>query len=138
MRNLNVPPEILKAIGQQARNEMPNEACGYLAGEIGDDGSRKAVKILPLTNTDASPEHFTMDPEEQFTAMKTARNDGLSLVAVYHSHPESPARMSLEDIRLANDTEMVHVIYSVPDDELKGFTVNRDKVVSPYPTVIKK
>jgi len=34
-------------------------------------------------------------------------------VAVYHSHPATPARPSLEDLRLAHDPKMVYVIVSL-------------------------
>lgn len=137
MRSLIIPSELLEAIRQQALEEMPNEACGYLAGTILPNGSRKAFMRIPMTNTDASPEHFAMSPKEQFAAVKTARDAGHSLISVYHSHPETPARMSLEDIRLANDTDTVYLIYSVPDDEIKGFTVNQSKIFSLYPVEVR-
>ena len=74
---------------------------------------------------------------EQFAAVKKARDAGLRLLSVYHSHPETPARMSDEDIRLANDTGTVYLIYSVSDDQVKGFTIDRDKDVSPFPVEIQ-
>jgi len=52
-------------------------------------------------------------------------------VAVYHSHPVTPARMSAEDIRLANDPTMVYLIYSLASNELKGFSVDEGKNVQP-------
>ncbi len=112
-------------IAAQARAEAPNEACGYVVGTGGH-----AELLIPMRNVDASPEHFSFDPREQFAAVKQARTAGLDLIAVYHSHPATPARMSQEDIRLANDTSVVYLIYSLVDDRLKGFRVGRDKVVS--------
>ncbi|MEC9236446.1 MAG: SIS domain-containing protein, partial [Pseudomonadota bacterium] len=38
--------------------------------------------------------------KEQFKVLKESRAAGLQLLSVYHSHPESPARLSLEDLRL--------------------------------------
>lgn len=128
---------ILEAIKAQALKEMPNEACGYLAGKVLDDGTLSAHERIPMTNIDASPDHFSFAPKEQFSAVKQARDSGLSLISVYHSHPETPARMSEEDIRLANDTETVYLIYSVATDDIKGFTINREKVVSDYPVEIR-
>jgi len=133
MSAIVVPKALVASIREQALAEMPNEACGYLAGEVSADGSLTAVERLPMTNADASPEHFSFDPKEQFAAMKAARESGLRLISVYHSHPETPARMSDEDIRLANDTGTVYLIYSVRDDVIKGFTIDRDKTVSPFP-----
>lgn len=122
---LRIPEEIVAAIAGQARAEAPNEACGYLAGREGEIHDR-----YPLTNVDASPTHFMLDPQEQFDAVKQAREAGLELPAVYHSHPETPARMSDEDIRLANDPNTIYVIYSLADDEIKAFRVDREKNVS--------
>jgi len=86
-----------------------------------------------MTNTDASNEHFTMEPREQFTVAKALRAAGLEMLAVYHSHPESPARPSEEDIRLALTPDISHVIISLLDKErpvLKSFKIT-DGVVTP-------
>lgn len=124
------------AIREQALREMPNEACGYLSGRHAGDGSLISMARIPLTNIDASPEHFSLDPKEQFAAVKQAREKGQNLIAVYHSHPETPARMSDEDIRLANDPNTVYIIYSVSENQIKGFKVSRDKDVIPFPVEI--
>jgi proteasome lid subunit RPN8/RPN11 len=62
---------------------------------------------------DQSRVHFSFDPGEQFATVKKSRNDGLKVLAVYHSHPETPARPSEEDIRLAFDSEISYVIVSL-------------------------
>ena len=123
--------EILARIIEQARAEAPNEACGYLAGQGG-----RAKLAIPMRNVDASPEHYSFDPGEQFAAVKEARAEGLDLIAVYHSHPATPARMSAEDIRLANDASVVYLIYSLANEQLKGFRVSREKVVSEVPVEV--
>ncbi len=116
--------DILAEIAAQAESEAPNEACGYLAGRDG-----VALERYPMTNADASPEHFSFEPREQFVALKRAREAGFELIAVYHSHPATPARMSDEDVRLANDPDTIYLIYSTPEDRIRGFTVTRDKRV---------
>ncbi|AEJ61942.1 Mov34/MPN/PAD-1 family protein [Spirochaeta thermophila DSM 6578] len=119
---------LIEEIVRHAREEAPIEACGYVAG-VGDETRR----IFRLTNADASPEHFSFIPEEQFVALKAARKEGLSLIGVYHSHPATPARMSEEDIRLANDTEMRYLIYSVAEGVLRCFRVDEEKRVTEEP-----
>jgi proteasome lid subunit RPN8/RPN11 len=66
-----------------------------------------------MTNTDKSNEHFMMDPAEQFAVIKEMRAKGLEMLAIYHSHPESPARPSAEDIRLALTPNVSYVIVSL-------------------------
>jgi proteasome lid subunit RPN8/RPN11 len=128
---MTLTQEMLEQIAAQARAEAPDEACGYVVG-AGDAGKF----LIPMRNVDASPEHFSFDPREQFAAARQARAAGLDLVAVYHSHPATPARMSREDIRLANDPGVVYLIYSLATGELKGFRVSRDKVVSEAPVQV--
>lgn len=125
---IDIPKTIIDEIRRQALAEAPNEACGYLAGLDGQVRYR-----IEMTNVDASPEHFSFDPSEQFGASRTARKDGLELVAVYHSHPETPARMSAEDIRLANDTRIIYVIMSLAENRTKAFKIGDDKTVHEVP-----
>lgn len=115
---LKITQNVRDAMVHLAISESPIEACGYLAGTAGE-----ARLFIPMTNSDHSPEHFSFAPEEQFRALKQARKAGLQLMAVFHSHPASPARMSAEDIRLANDPEIVYIIVSLLNNEpvIRGF-----------------
>lgn len=131
MSGLVIPERIITRIEAQAREEAPNEACGYLRGIEG-----QVRGMIRMTNVDASPEHFSLDPSEQFAAVREARENGEGLLAVYHSHPETPARMSAEDIRLANDTSIVYVIHSLATGDTRAFTVDREKNVSDVPLSI--
>ncbi|ADH85573.1 M67 family metallopeptidase [Desulfurivibrio alkaliphilus] len=122
---LEIEEKVLAAILEHGRREMPNEACGYLAAKNGVVGCH-----LELTNQDAAPDHFTMDPAEQFAAMRKMREEGLQMAAVYHTHPETPARPSEEDIRLAHDPAMVYVIVSLLTgvEPIRAFRINRGEV----------
>ncbi|MDO4344880.1 MAG: M67 family metallopeptidase [Eubacteriales bacterium] len=100
--------EMIRYAGEQ----LPNEACGLLAGS--DQGGERIIeKIYYLTNTDASNEHFSMDPREQLQAVKDMRARGLRPVGNWHSHPESPSRPSKEDKRLAYDPKASYLILSL-------------------------
>lgn len=78
-----------------------------------------------MTNTDHSPEHFSFDPAEQFSAIRYARQEGLDVVANWHSHPETPSRPSEEDIRLAYDPNILYLILSLATGTpvLNGFRI---------------
>jgi proteasome lid subunit RPN8/RPN11 len=121
---LNLTPELYALILAHARAGLPNEACGLFAGEI--SGEEKTVKaVYCLKNSDESPEHFSMAPEEQFRAVGDLRKKGLVLLGNFHSHPASPARPSEEDIRLAFDPALSYLIVSLKDAEpvLKSFLI---------------
>ncbi len=97
-----------------AVSELPNEACGLIAGT--KQGSDKQIKkVYLLTNTDHSNEHFSLDPKEQLAAVKDMRANGLVPLGNWHSHPESPSRPSDEDKRLAFDSTASYLILSLMD-----------------------
>ncbi|MDR2450924.1 MAG: M67 family metallopeptidase [Candidatus Accumulibacter sp.] len=123
---LRIPRSILDAVIAHARRGLPNEACGYLAGKVCSAGGAAEIAAhFPLTNVDASPEHFGFDPAEQFAALRQAGGLGLKLAACYHSHPATPARPSAEDIRLAYDPGISYVIVSLAAEapEVKSFRI---------------
>ncbi len=106
-------------------SELPNEACGLIAGRI-KEGDKIIEKVYLLSNADHSPEHFSMEPQEQFTAVKDMRKNGLVLLGNFHSHPASPARPSQEDIRLAFAPDYSYLILSLMEQEnpsLKSFKI---------------
>lgn len=117
---------------KHCKDGLPNESCGLLAGTV--EGEVKTVtKIYLLTNIDASNEHFSMDPKEQFAALKDARANGVEIIGNFHSHPESPSRPSEEDKRLAYDPNIEYLILSLQEADhpvLKAFGIDKDKNVT--------
>ena len=126
MPGIEIPEHVLDAMIAQARAEAPVEACGILAGT----GAR-VEKLYTMTNADGSSDHFMMLPEEQFAVVKKMRSAGLKMLAIYHSHPQTPARPSQEDIRLALTPDVIHVILSLQDTArpvVKGFRIDSGRV----------
>ena len=111
-----------------AKSELPNEACGLIAGEI--SGEDKLIKkVYLLTNIDRSNEHFSLDPKEQLSAIKDMRANNLVPLGNWHSHPESRSRPSDEDKRLAYDSKASYMILSLMDFEnpvLNSFKIQGD------------
>jgi len=126
---MKISKGILEMIYEQAEEEAPLEACGYLAGKEGVITSR-----YKMTNVDKSETHFSLDPKEQFQVAKSVRANGSDLIAVYHSHPASPARPSEEDIRLAHDSSIIYVIVSLENENrtCAAFTI-KNGIVTPEP-----
>jgi len=117
----------------QAKALAPIEACGILAGK-----DNKAEKLFEMTNADNRSDHFMMKPKEQFAVVKDIRSAGLEMLAIYHSHPETPARPSAEDIRLALTPDVIYVIVSLQDVKapaVKGLLIE-DGTVTEVPVKI--
>lgn len=119
---------------EQARREAPIEACGYLLGT----DKEHATYNYAMTNVDHAEEHFTLDPKEQFAAIKYARQNAMKVVGNWHSHPVSPSRPSQEDIRLAYDPTILYFILSLASEEpvLNAFRIQQGEVEKLPVTII--
>lgn len=127
MNRLKIPASIFRQMLEHSNAQLPFEACGILAGSRG-----RVEKFYPMTNADRSPAHFMMEPREQFAAAKDIRLRGLEMLAIYHSHPDSPAGLSAEDIRLALTPDVTYLVLSLgtPDSPvLKGFKLRDSRVI---------
>ena len=111
-----------------AVKELPDEACGLIAGTV-EGGDKEIKKVYLLTNIDHSNEHFSLDPKEQLETIKDMRKNGFVSLGNWHSHPESPSRPSEEDKRLAFDSKASYMILSLMDREnpvLNSFKITGD------------
>ncbi|WP_303297813.1 M67 family metallopeptidase [Mitsuokella multacida] len=121
------------AMVRHARETAPIEDCGLIGGRIDEATGEKFVeKVFFLTNTDHSEEHFSLDPKEQFAAVKELRAQGLDLLGNWHSHPASPSRPSEEDKCLAYDSRASYFILSLNGGEpvLNSFHIEKQTDVS--------
>lgn len=126
MLKLEIPNRIFEDMLEQARAEAPIECCGILAGRDG-----RAEKLYKMSNAEHRRDRYMMAPEQQFAAVKDMRAGDLDMLAVYHSHPETPARPSAEDIRLALTPNVVYVILSLLGDNgpaVKGFQIENGAI----------
>ncbi len=123
---MKITQEIVDAVFRHAKKDAPIEVCGYLAGK-----EDEVTKCFPMTNIDNSKEHFSFDPKEQFKVLKDARAKGFEVLAVYHSHPATPARPSKEDIKLAYDPTISYVIVSLAgkQETIKSFKIQDGTVI---------
>lgn len=134
MMGLEIPREILEQIIEQARAEAPIEACGILAGK-----GKRVERLYKMTNVDNSRDHFMMEPREQFSIVKEMRSAGLAMLAIYHSHPASPARPSAEDIRLALTPDVAYVIVSLKSEKpvAKAFQIEDGSLTEIALSIVK-
>ncbi len=125
---LKIPKRIYDDIIAHSREGFPLEICGILGGRDG-----VVSEIYRMTNTDQSNEHFMMDAKEQFAVVKELRAKGLAMLAIYHSHPETPARPSEEDIRLALTPDVSYLIVSLAEQatpDIRSYLISRGCVTA--------
>ena len=92
-----------------ARDEAPNECCGYLRM---DDG--RVDEVFRAHNDRQSPYGYDMDFKSKLAANEV-EDEGYGL-GIYHSHPRSPAEPSQTDINLAASWEWLYLIISLKEE----------------------
>ncbi|MEK6679522.1 MAG: M67 family metallopeptidase [Nitrospirota bacterium] len=123
---LTIPKHFIDDIIIHAEAEAPLECCGILAGK-----DETVTHIYKMKNTEDDPDKYFMEPKEQFAVIKDMRVKGIDMLAIYHSHPHSPARPSGVDINLAYYPDAVYIIISLMDiakPVIKGFLIKEGKV----------
>lgn len=120
-----IPKTIVDEMMAHAQAEAPNECCGLLSGKEGVVSEIDKIGNLPSDNPaivdlKVPPDRrfrYVMDPKEQLEAFKKMRKNGTELLAIYHSHPHSPAYPSATDVRLAFYTDVYYIIISLEKEK---------------------
>jgi [CysO sulfur-carrier protein]-S-L-cysteine hydrolase len=112
----------------QARREAPNETCGLIGGK--DD---RALQIYPLRNVDDNPRiRYLAEPLELLHAIRDVEEaHDWQVLAIYHSHPASPAYPSPTDVERAFYPDAVYVLISLMNPELaqvRGFQIKEEQI----------
>ena len=85
---LAISSEVVKAINAHVEKAYPEEGAGFL---IGVKGEVKEILSLPNAREDeARHNRFLITPEDYLKAELKADSLGLSLIGVFHSHPDCP------------------------------------------------
>lgn len=74
-------------------------------------GSVFTIQALhPARNLSADPEKFQINPADQFTAARKARQNGRAIIGCYHSHPGGQPRPSAADLAGAGEDNFLWLI----------------------------
>jgi proteasome lid subunit RPN8/RPN11 len=111
---LHLTPNQLHQLAHQAITQYPQECCGLIIGKI-DQNSRITQQIWPTANswtidselefldenqpksTHSPRDRFAIDPRDLLLAQRSARDRHLTIIGIYHSHPDHPAVPSERD-----------------------------------------
>ncbi len=111
--SLVIPDEIRAGMVAHAEWAHPHEACGLLAG-----GGDVIEMVFCLSNRDASPSRYTIDPHEHYGAMRYAESRGWDIVGAWHSHPNGDAVLSSIDLAESPGGDWITVV--VGNGQLSG------------------
>jgi len=98
---LDISEEALKVMKEHAEEAYPNECCGFFYGV--EDGKRNIEEARRVTNSKEGDQRrrFEVSPRDYMQAELYGEKSGKTLLGVYHSHPDHPARPSEHDLKQA-------------------------------------
>lgn len=99
---LTITPAIRAHIEAHAAETYPHECCGVIVGRV-DGESRVGVQAHRTgnLNTERAHDRFELDPRDYMLIDRQAREAGLDIIGIYHSHPDHPALPSETDLAAA-------------------------------------
>ena len=113
---------------------FPNEACGLLAGKEG-----RPVRFFPMTNRDASPVTYRLDPKEQLRVFDEMDEEGWDLLGIFHTHTHSEAYPSETDRSQAFYPEASYLVMSLSDRAnpvLRSFRIDEETGITEEDLVV--
>ncbi len=118
---VKISEKALEDMLNDLKKAYPNEGCGFLFGE--ESITRNITKIIRVENSkkENKRRRFEINPIDYMNAEKFALNNGLSLLGVYHSHPDHPAVPSEHDLRQAVPY-FSYIIVSVKNGQPENIT----------------
>lgn len=119
---LTLPAHLYRAMRHHVQAVYPQEGCGLLAGE--ENG--RLTHHYPIPNQFQSPTAYEMEPIQQIQAMLDMEKRGWELLAIYHSHPNSPAYPSPTDVAHAYYPDTIQLIISLQNQAqtaVCGYTI---------------
>ena len=135
---LRIEKKAIDRIKKQGEEGYPFEICGFLIGEIDySNNTRTVFEAFQVENKnkERANDRFEIDPKDYLKAEEYAENKGLTIVGIYHTHPDHPDRPSQTDLRFAQP-DMSYIILSVKKGkadnwrswELKGDSFEEEDV----------
>jgi proteasome lid subunit RPN8/RPN11 len=109
---LTIPSAIADELLAHARAEVPNEACGLLAGDL---AAGRATAFHPARNEEASPLRYNVHPDDLVRIIFGIEDAGDDLVAIFHSHTHTPAVPSATDLRTAQYPDAFYLLVTLSD-----------------------
>jgi proteasome lid subunit RPN8/RPN11 len=85
---LVVPRRLIEQMNVHVEKAYPEEGAGFLIGAEGE--VRDIIALSNAREDGARHDRFLFTPEDYLNAELTADRLGLSLIGVFHSHPDCP------------------------------------------------
>ncbi len=122
---LRIPGDLRAEMLTHLQAGAPNEACGILAGF-----ADTATKVYIAPNADNSPKTYSIAPADMLRIMNDIDDNGLEMLASFHSHPATQAYPSPTDVYRAGWPDLRYVIVSLASNPpvMRAFRIENQTI----------
>ncbi len=123
---------LLSKIEAHGERTYPEECCGAILGSFDANKNEKVVsEVIEIDNisTEDKKRRFMIKAEEYQRVERYAKDNSLTLLGFYHSHPDHPPKPSETDLKFAwpfFSYFITSVINSLAE-ETHSYVLNLDK-----------
>ena len=127
-----IDKDIMTRIKSHLESAYPHEACGFLLG-TNTQHIRSISHLIEVENlsTENQRRRFVIDPLDYLKAERFAEKEGLTIIGIYHSHPDHPAIPSVHDLEYAQPffSYFIHSITSGKMTDTKSYRLLHGKFI---------
>ncbi len=116
-RMLTITQALYDQIVAHAREDHPDEACGVVAGPVGEG---RPERFVPMLNAARSPTFYEFDSQDLLKLYREMDDRDEEPAVIYHSHTATEAHPSRTDITYANEPGAHYVLVSTADTDGVG------------------
>ena len=126
---LHLNQDLQQEIYNDAQRTFPDECCGFLLGE--EQGEKRLIteiRVIDNARESNRRRRFKITPKDYLRAEQYAEDNQLTLLGVYHSHPNHPSVPSEHD-RVSAQPYFSYVIIAVTENEfvsIQSWRLNED------------
>ncbi len=117
-----------------AKSTYPKECCGVMLGREEASGERIVTEAVPCHNAyeGDQKDRFLIDPKDQLAADRRARQEKLTVLGFFHSHPDEASYFSATDLKNSWPwySNIVLSIRGGEFNEAKSFIANDDQTAA--------
>ncbi|MET8470491.1 M67 family metallopeptidase [Streptomyces sp. NPDC006422] len=114
---LKISQTLVDQIVEHARKDHPDEACGVIAGPVGEG---RPERFIPMLNAARSPTFYEFDSGDLLKLYREMDDRDEEPVVIYHSHTATEAYPSRTDVTYANEPNAHYVLVSTADTDDAG------------------
>ncbi len=126
MQRINISQSYRDVLTEHAKNEEPNESCAMLFGRDG-----VVSEVFLTENITKSQSSFEISSEQLIQGYDTAKERGVDVVGIFHSHPNSEAYPSDTDRQFMRGNPVAWIIYSGINRDLRAYFLESEIVEIP-------